>query len=73
MPHASGHVCQPRLKDTFALSAAELQLGLEEVTCPLPLMTFPLVRPPAERQQTKMIRNEARIQLSVKLMIVQWA
>lgn len=67
MPHANVHVCQSRFKDTFAPPASELQLGLEEVTCPLPLVTFPFARPPAQCQTTKMIRNEALIQLSVKL------
>ena len=64
--------CQSRLKDIFALSASELQLGLEEVTCPLPSMTLPFVRPPADCQLAKPM-SEALIQLSVKLTTVQWA
>lgn len=34
----------------------------------MPLMTLPFVRPPPKCQWVKMIRNEALIQLSVKLM-----
>ena len=64
MPHDNGHAYQLQLKGLRSFCA--------EMVCPLPSTTSPFVRPLAECQLIKKIRNEWQLKLSVKQMAVRW-